>query len=365
MTHSLNRQAGGQHERGFTLVELLTVIAIIGILIAILVPGISAIRGQVNKTATRATLSTLETGIETFRADSRIGGAYPPSGAPKTGPQRPGGGYVVANPYQGVNNGADIGISGGGILFWALAGADQLGCPGFEPTRPGITNWAKTSDSRPGGAYALDPNTRQPVVPRSGPFVDLAKVKISQFNAARGSWDIPAELDARQELNLQPVQREFPMFLDNFGQPILYWKADPAGVVLADDRAQTGADRGIYHFEDNAALVSGGQSLVLNKNRERHRLGDSSLASGGSNGFGGDNGPGNGINPFANYILNVQQLQSTGGTYNPENVIGPATGGAPGKYAPQNPDRFLLISAGPDGIFGSGDDIANFTPNGQ
>ena len=34
------------------------------------------------------------------------------------------------------------------------------------------------------------------------------------------------------------------------------------------------------------------------------------------------------------------------------------------KVAPHNPDTFLLISAGPDGIFGTSDDIANFDHNG-
>ena len=30
---------------------------------------------------------------------------------------------------------------------------------------------------------------------------------------------------------------------------------------------------------------------------------------------------------------------------------------------PSNPDSYLLISAGPDGLYGTGDDICNFDPN--
>jgi prepilin-type N-terminal cleavage/methylation domain-containing protein len=48
----------------FTLVELLTVIAIITLLIGILVPSLSAARAQATKTAVKAQLNAIQTGCE-------------------------------------------------------------------------------------------------------------------------------------------------------------------------------------------------------------------------------------------------------------------------------------------------------------
>jgi prepilin-type N-terminal cleavage/methylation domain-containing protein len=62
--------------RAFTLVELLIVVAIIAALIAILVPGLSAIRRQANKAAAVGQLSALRTGLDQYFADFNM---YPPS----------------------------------------------------------------------------------------------------------------------------------------------------------------------------------------------------------------------------------------------------------------------------------------------
>src|SRR3989304_3794224 len=53
--------------RGFSLVELLTVIFIIGLLIAILVPSLSAARNATKKMTTAKALDSIKVGLEMFQ----------------------------------------------------------------------------------------------------------------------------------------------------------------------------------------------------------------------------------------------------------------------------------------------------------
>lgn len=59
---------------GFTLTELLTVIAIIGVLAAILIPTVGSVRTSANKAKTRAQFSQWAAAIESFRSEY---GYYP------------------------------------------------------------------------------------------------------------------------------------------------------------------------------------------------------------------------------------------------------------------------------------------------
>ena len=130
--------------RGFSLVELLVVIGVIGLLISILLPAVGKVRTQSKVAKCRATLSALDTGMGTFRSDSTFGGQLPPSrpdsiGDPNAGisrqvarPERnsPSGETIIDPISAGAGSQDRVGLAGASLLVWALVGADLLGSPG-------------------------------------------------------------------------------------------------------------------------------------------------------------------------------------------------------------------------------------------
>lgn len=71
-----NRRSELGDEGGFTLIELLIVIVILGILAAIVVFAVQNLTGQSSKAACQAQYKTIETALETYKAEM---GTYPTS----------------------------------------------------------------------------------------------------------------------------------------------------------------------------------------------------------------------------------------------------------------------------------------------
>lgn len=299
----IHRQPGGTVRRGFSLVELLTVVGIIALLIGILLPSLRAARVAAKNTAVRALIKTTGDGLEAFHGDFS---QYPDSSR-------------RADPINydlGAGNGG-LGLSNGAILsgaHWlarALGGYDLQGMDAAGDALGTASVSETLLRNRPG---------------RKGPYMEAdAKIYAPDTN---GSVFKATNIGPRTGRNL--------VFESHFGSPILYYRARTKGLAPFSSVA----GNAIYCQADNEDLA--GSDVA--KKRGWPFAGDTGrnpaheLAM-----FGNPTVPENGPEgSFCEFLHNHEQ-------HDMGNVIKPV-----------RPDSYILLSAGEDARFGTDDDLSNF-----
>ena len=296
--------------RAFTVVELLTVIAIMAMLVALLIPAVSMVKNTAKEVKQEAQLATLQMALTAFRNDY---GDYPPSNwwDPPPAPVGP-------RNYCGAQK-----------LAEALVGWDLMG---FHPKSD-----FRANGSNDAGVFVYNPNDALLMSQRKGPYLELATA--SAFRLGDISFAKPGLFNGTGELaadtfvicDVFSVKKitftkpgMFETTTQNAGTPILYYRANASSKSLTYAAGPGSLDPAelIYNARDNFPLINLGKLADWNKPlaaRRRHILED--------------------FNFFYEHIRD------------------PKVTARPWPY---RPDSYLLISAGADGEYGTGDDICNF-----
>ena len=311
---------------GFTIVELLTVMAVIGILIGLLVPALTLVTDHAREIQQRVQFHGIEVGLELF---SEAFGGYPESNDNFAAPQH----SDDPTPYCGANK-----------LAEAMVGLDYLGFHGSSEWRASGQANVRLTDGNIGAnqlvysAYA-DVNLWQTAVEnvefRGGgagsPFVELENANAFSMADVYGDTNIggfragdPTQADDPSTLVLCDVYAKKRTSAVKAGTPILYFRARDAYKIQDSTDAQTIEDD-IYYYKDNESLLTLG---MVGEPTVDHPWSD----EGGSTAAAD-------LLDFEDGILNRQVTTIK---------------------RPYNAASFILVSAGKDGLFGNADDIYNF-----
>ena len=305
------------HKLGFTLVEMLTALAIIAVLVSLIIPALSLVHKSADMVRQKSQFHSIGIGLEAFRADF---GDYPESNDNGLEPDA-----LLLDRYFGAQK-----------LAEAMIGQDGFGFhPRSEFRRDGLADWDGDGEYEYGTGedervYHVGEDTDseeadENLSARKGPYLEL-----ETGNAVRLE-----DLYRPPNQFIAPIYEEF-VLADMFGvvrhrrtgrktgMPILYYRADTLNFGHDYPPPPPPGDN-IYHFDDNQ------------------------------------------------FIVNMAVPWSTSPIYHPMNSLTGAIAGDPGIFYEntQNPnfdipprpyrsDSFILLSAGPDGLYGTGDDVFNF-----
>ncbi len=286
-------------KRAFTLVELLTVMAIIALLVGITMPALSAAKKKAKATACKAMITSMEQGLEMFRNDQ---GFYPSS-------------TRMNNSF--LQSGATTYRLGAHILAESLIGADTLG---YRSDRVYDSSLAAYANTVKRSSYLATDNLDIKALQDLKSIKALNGVSLSALGSDYSSaWS-----------NLDPVITDG--LKGDESLPILYFKAN----------SRANSIETAYNFFDNELITTPIGNLsyrvtdpkVKNFSYFPYYIWDP--RTGGVNStLTRDKEP---------YLFLLSS-----------NVINPAA-------RPYKKDSFIIMSAGFDQKYGTADDICNFDP---
>ena len=313
-------------KKAFTLIELLVVVAIISMLLGLISVGLHKTSVTAKNLRQKSVFHGMEIGLELFSKDFD---GYPDSK------------QIDKNPSEV--------ITGSQHLAEALVGRDGQG---FDPE----TDWYAPDDGTADG----DPYVGQKSLDRRKPLY----LEFQHFEARTLDEIFEASVISANHVFTKDstgTQRA-PILTDVFqknpvidgkgktGTPILYFKANRSKKAWefrdkdpdANDWLPETYRKWVYNLEDNLPLLNmeiANPDLLDTKYTQHF--------------------------PDTDHPIDAPEYKRAGAFYrfltNAEaDTTGAAGIGGIGKYRPFNPNTFLLISAGNDGVYGTKDDITNF-----
>ncbi len=315
---------------GFTIVELLTVMAVIAVLIGLLIPALSLVKDNAKEIQQSAQFHAIDVGLELYKSEY---GVYPES-HDNLGSSTP----AAVPPL------ADDSANYGGAqkLAEALVGWDLLGYHPKSGFRSDGENYFPASGSFTAGyefvydtTNGLDvgsyteASAEENIKARTGPFLDLENANAyTMYNvygteAASGGFN-------EDNIVLCDVYAKQRTSGEKTGMPILYFRANTNytfqnyygdGGSLGD----TDYTNDVYNFDDNGNLIYLQTAESVPQDHEIMR---------GQNNDEYEN--------FEKIVVNEQVVNTSG------------------IYRPYRANSYILISAGKDGNYGTADDVMNF-----